>query len=111
MEAIRTIWSFVLLFSLIAFPQLAGILLFFRIKRFAHLLAHLLGFLIPIVLSVGFAWMIFIYRYYQAHPDDHDGGQLFGASIIILSVFCMQIVFGAIAQITLHAKINNCAGK
>ena len=109
METIRTVWSFLLLFGLLTFSQLLGILLFFRIKRYQHHLAHFSGFVIPIILSVAFCWMIFIYRYYRYHPDDRDGGQLLGAFMIIAMAVGAQIVLGVIAQIALHSKLRTCA--
>ena len=111
MEALRTTWSFFLLFSLLAFAQLVGVLVFFRLKRYQHLLAHLSAFSIPVFLVIGFCWMIFIYRYYQAHPDDRDGGQLLGASLIILFGAGLEILLGAVVQVALHARVQTCARK
>jgi len=111
MEAMRTIWSFLLLFSLLAFAQLLGVLLFFRLKRLPHFLAHSLSFVAPILLSIVSEWMIFIYRYYQAHPNDHDGGQLFGASMIMLLSICLQLGVGVVVQVALHSRTGVCAKK
>lgn len=108
MEAVQTIWSFVLLFSLLVFAQLFGVLFFLLLKDRQHFLAHAVGFVVPLVLSIVFLWMILLYRYYQFHPDDRDGGQLFGASLIILFSACLQLVLGTIAQIVLHSKTDLC---
>jgi uncharacterized BrkB/YihY/UPF0761 family membrane protein len=108
MEAIRTIWSFVLLFGLLAFAQLLGVLLFSRVKRYQHFFAHFSGFLIPILLSIGFCWMIFVYRYYHLHPDDRDGGQLLGALGIIALAVGVQTIVGLIAQLVLHSRNTTC---
>ena len=109
MEAARTIWSFSLLFGMLAFAQLLGVLLFFQVKRYQHFLAHFSGFVLPIVLSIAFCWMVYIYRYYRLHPDDRDGGQLLGAFMIILLAVGAQVLIGVIAQFTLHAKVHSCA--
>ena len=111
MEALHTIWSFVLLFSLLAFGQLLGVLLFFVLKGRPHILAHFLSFVAPVLLSILFIWMIFIYRYYQAHPNDHDGGQLFGASMIMLLSICLQLGVGVVVQVALHSRTGVCAKK
>lgn len=111
MEAVQTIWSFVLLFSILAFPQLLGVLLFFLLKGRPHFLAHALGFLTPIVLSVFFVWMIFIYRYYQAHPDERCGGPLLGAFVIMLLSLVLQLALGVITQVALHSRTAVCASR
>ena len=109
MRAVQTIWNFLWLFSVLAFAQLFGFLLFLRLKRHAHFLAHFLGFVAPVLLSLLFLWMILIYRYYQAHPLVPCGGQLFAASLVMLLSGGLQLVFGAIAQIALHSRVDGCA--
>ena len=111
MEAIRTIWSFVVLCGLLAFAQVMGVLFFFAVKRYQHFVAHLSGFVIPILLSVGFCWFIYIYRYYHLHPDDRDGGQLLGAMGVIAVAVTIQIVVGLTAQIGLHSRVVTCGSK
>jgi hypothetical protein len=109
MEAVHTIWSFVLLFSTLAFPQLFGVLLFFILKGRPHFLAHALSFVAPVLLSILFVWMIFIYRYYQAHPDERCGGPLLGALVIMLLSTGLQLGLGAFAQVALHSRTAVCA--
>jgi hypothetical protein len=109
MEAIRTIWSFALLFGALAFTQLLGVLLFFRLRRHQHFLAHFSGFVLPILLSAAFCWMVYIFRYYRLHPDDRDGGQLLGALMIIMLAVGGQVLIGLLTQVTLHAKVHSCS--
>ena len=109
MEVVQTIWGFVLLFSILAFPQLFGVLLFFLLKGRPHFLAHTVSFVSPVLLSILFVWMIYIYRYYQAHPDERCGGPLLGASVIMLLSFVLQLVFGIFAQLALHSRTALCA--
>src|SRR6476660_6501671 len=104
MEALHTIFSFVLLFSVLVFPQLLGVLLFFLLKGRPHFLAHALSFVTPVVLSIVFVWMIFMYRYYQAHPDERCGGPLLGALMIMVVSAGLQLVFSTLAQLALHAR-------
>ena len=108
MEALHTIWSFLLLLALLAFPQLFGVLLFFLLKGRPHFLAHALSFITPILMSIFFSWMIFIYRYYQAHPNERCGGPLLGGLMITLVGACLQLVFGVLAQVTLHSRTAVC---
>lgn len=109
MEALHTIWSFLLLFSMLVFPQLLGVLLFFVLKGRPHFLAHSLSFVAPFLLSIVFIWMIYIYRYYQAHPDERCGGPLLGALGIMLLSVGLQFVFGTLAQLALHSRTAICA--
>ena len=109
METVQTIWSFTLFFGLLLFAQLFGVLLFFVLKGRPHFLAHLLSLSVPVLLSVVFLWMVLLYRYYQAHPNDHDGGQLYGAVLAMLLSGFLQIVFGTLVQIALHRRANLCA--
>ena len=111
MEVVQTIWGFVLLFSILVFPQLFGVLLFFLLKGRPHFLAHTLSFVTPFVLSIFFEWMIYMYRYYQAHPDERCGGPLLGAFMIMLLSLVLQLVFGVFAQLALHSKTALCALK
>ena len=111
MEVVQTIWGFVLLFSILAFPQLFGILLFFLLKGRPHFLAHTLSFVTPVLLSIFFVWMIYMYRYYQAHPDERCGGPLLGAFMIMLLSLVLQLVFGVFAQLALHSRTALCAPK
>src|ERR1041385_3875244 len=108
MEALQTIWSFVLLFSILLFPQLFGVLLFFLLKGRPHFLAHALSFVAPVLLFILFTWMIFIYRYYQAHPDERCGLPLLGGLMFMLVGAGLQLVFGTLAQAALHARTAVC---
>src|ERR1043165_6575266 len=109
MEALQTIWSFLLLGTLVVFPQLFGVLLFFLLKGRPHFLAHAVSFVAPVLLSIFFTWMIFIYRYYEAHPEERCGGPLLGGFLVMLFGGCLQLVFGALAQVMLHSKTAVCA--
>lgn len=107
-EALGIIWSFLLLFSIFAFSLLMGILLSFRLRRF-HFLAHLFGTLLPLVLFIFFSWLIYIYRFYRAHPDEQCGGPLLGALGIIALGTCALAVISPFAQWLLHANRQGCS--
>lgn len=104
MEALNTIWSFVLLFSLILFAHLLGVLVYFKLERFHPWLARVAGVLVSVFSFIGFSWMIFIYRYYKHHPEDHDGGQLLGASLIIITGTVIEIVSGVVGLLLVHQR-------
>ena len=109
METVNTILSFLWLGSMLVFPQLLGVLLFFLLKGRPHLLAHSLSFLVPVVLTIFFTWMIYIYGYYRAHPDERCGLPLLGGLLIVLLSGCLQLLFGAFAQVALHSRTAICA--
>lgn len=108
METLHTIWGFILLGTMLVFPQLLGVLLFFLLKGRPHLLAHALSFITPILVSLFFTWMIFIYQFYQAHPHESCGMPVLGGLVIMLFGGCLQIVFGAYAQVALHWRAAVC---
>ena len=102
-EALGIIWSFLLLFSIFAFSLLMGILLFFRLRRF-HFLAHLASTLLPFVLFIFFSWLVYVYRFYQAHPNERCGGPLLGAlGIITMGTFVLAAI-SPFAQWLLHGS-------
>ena len=110
MEAIRTTWSFLLFFGLLAFPQLLGVLLFFRLKRYQHFLAHASAFIFPMLLFVFLSWLIFIYAYFRRHPGyDPEGGQLMGFMFVVVFGGALQILGGLVAQLALHSRVGTCA--
>ena len=109
-EAIHTIWRFSLFFGLLVFPQLLGVLLFFRLKRYQHFLAHACAFIFPLVLYVFLCWLIFIYAYFQRHPGyDPEGGQLFGFLAVVTFGGALQILGALIAHLLLHGRVGTCA--
>ena len=108
MENLQTIWGFVLLGSVLVFPQLLGVLLFFLLKGRPHFLAHAFSFVAPFLLSIFFVWLIYMYRYYQANPDERCGGPMLGAMMMLLFSGCLQLVMGACAQVALHSRSAIC---
>lgn len=109
-ETLGIIWSFLLLFSIFAFSLLMGILLFFRMRRF-HFRAHLLGTLLPFVIYIFFTWLIYVYGFYRAHPNERCGGPLLGAlGIIALGTFVLLAV-SPFTQWLLHSNVQRCGDR
>ena len=102
MEALWTIWNFLLLFCLLAFPQLLGALVYFKLKPVHRWVGRVAGTLLPVILFIGFSWLIFVYRYYKLHPDDRCGGQLLGASLFVLVGSVLEIGLSGVVQLLLH---------
>ena len=111
MEAIQSTWSFLLLFRLLAFPQLLGVLLLFRLKRHQHFLSHGSAFVVvPLLLFVSLSLLTFIYAYFRQHPGyDPEGGQLMGFLFVVIFGGAVQILAGLVAQLALHSRVDTCA--
>jgi CDP-diglyceride synthetase len=103
------VWALLKLFAFFAFPQLLGILVFFRIRRY-YLLARLAAFLIPIALHVVFGWLFLVVSYYRVHPNERCGGPMLGAIGAILFGLAVHASLGGWVQIFLprrSTKSNN----
>jgi hypothetical protein len=109
MEALSTFWNFLLLGGLIAFPQLLGVLVYFKLRPVHRWLGRVAGTLLPVILFIGFSWMIFVYRYYKLHPDDSCGGQLFGASLLVLVGSAIEIGLSVVVQVLLYRAARRSA--
>lgn len=59
------VWRLLLLFGTFALPQLLGLLLYFRLRRFPEWLAHVVGVLAPATLFFYLAPLFFF-------PDVHE---------------------------------------
>jgi len=110
-EAIQTTWSFLLLFRLLAFPQLLGVLLLFRLKQLSTFSFHGSAFVVvPLLLFVSLSWLMFIYAYFRRHPSyDPEGGQLMGFLFVLMFGGTVQILAGLVAQLALHSRVGTCA--
>ena len=111
MEAIQSTWSFLLLFRLLAFPQLLGVLLLFRLKQLSTFSFHGSAFVVvPLLLFVSLSWLMFIYAYFRQHPGyDPEGGQLMGFLFVLMFGGTVQILAGLVAQLALHSRVGTCA--
>ena len=94
METSRQIWALLSLLSVIAIPQLLGVLLFFRLVRFSRWLAFIFGtlapplvffFLVRLIVSAGF-------RAAEADGPDGCGMAAFAAAIMILMGTAIHLV-------------------
>ena len=110
-EAFKILFSILQLLSLFMFAQLMGVLIFFRLRSLQHYLAHMTGILVPIGVNIVFCWIVFVLRYYRAHPDDRCGGQMLGALGIIVAGTALHLFFASLAQLALHSRVGRCALK
>jgi hypothetical protein len=105
MESIRTIWNLFLFFSMLALPQLLGVLAYFRIRRRQALLAHLAGFLIPPALYFYLSWLFFVYVPRQGQIGEEGCGMAaVAAAFIVILGTGAQIIVSLIAQLLLRLR-------
>jgi putative effector of murein hydrolase LrgA (UPF0299 family) len=106
MESLRTLWNLFQFLSVLIVPQLLGVLAYFRVRRF-HLLAHLVGFLIPPLLFFYLAGVIVISsatREAQARGEEVCGTFTGMMMLAILFGAGLQAAFSLGVQLTLHAR-------
>ena len=98
-------WRFLLLASTFAFPQLLGILLYFRLSRAPRWLAAITGTLAPAVLFVLLA-PILLFADYVKPPLRlrRCGMPAFGAILFLYAGATIQLVLGVFTQLVLFAR-------
>ena len=94
--------SVLYLLSLLAVPQLIGVLAYFRVRRLGDFPAHVLGFCLPPALS--FLVCVAILR--SSMSGDTDGcGMAAAATMVLIFLFtAVQMTLSLIIQIVWHAK-------
>jgi hypothetical protein len=102
MESVRAMWNLFLFLSILTVPQLLGVLVYFRVRRYQRFVAHLVGFLTPPVLFFCHSWLFWLYLPQRAYPDDAYGMAALGAVIVILLGTIGQIAASLIAQLALR---------
>jgi len=106
MDSLHTLWNLFQFFSVLLVPQLLGVLTYFRLKRF-HLLAHLVGFLVPPLLFLYLAGVIVLSsatREAQSRGEEVCGTFAGMMMLAILFGTGLQAAFSLGTQITLHSR-------
>jgi len=104
MEAIQTVWNLLLLFSILAMPQLLGVLIYFRIRRYHEFGAHISGFLLATVSFFYLASLFWVYLPAQTHPNEKCGMPVLGGVFIVLFGTFITIVFSLLIQSVLRHR-------
>ena len=101
MESFLVAWRFLLLASLFVFPQLLGILLYFRLTRAPRWVAAITCTLTPIILFVLLAPMYF----FAGIPENAGCGMpAFGAILILYAGTIIHLGLGLIIQLLLPRR-------
>jgi hypothetical protein len=106
MHTILIIWRLLLAFGFLGIPQLLGVLAYFRVAKYHHFLAHLIGFLIPPILFFYLARVMLVasVQEIQAQGESVCGTYIGMMAIAILLGTGGQMFFSLIAQLTLHGR-------
>ena len=106
METLLIVWRFLLFGSILIFPQLLGILLYFRLRRAPRWIAAIAAALLP---AIVFFWLapIFLFagiREAYARGEGGCGMPAVAAGIIFLALTAIQLFVGVSAQLVLSAR-------
>ena len=106
METLLIVGRFLLFGSILVFPQLLGILLYYRLSRAPRWVAAVAAALLPAII---FFWLAPIFLFagireeYARHPSG-CGMPAVAAGIIFLALTATQLFVGVSAQLVLSAR-------
>ena len=106
METWLIVWRWVLFGGILIFPQLLGILLYYRLSRAPRWIAAIASALLP---AIVFFWLAPIFFFapireaYLRHPSG-CGMPAVAAGIIFLALTAIQLLVGVSAQLVLSAR-------
>jgi hypothetical protein len=102
MESLLIAWRTFLDFCMFAFPQLLGILLYFRLSRVSRWLAVIVAALAPAFI---FFWLTRIFLFAELREvyarGEGCGMPALGAALLLFFGTAIQLVLGVIAQVVL----------
>jgi heme/copper-type cytochrome/quinol oxidase subunit 3 len=106
MESLLIAWRFFLLTSIFAFPQLLGMLLYFRLRRLPRWAASIASALAPGIL---FFWLapILLFsgiREAYARGEVRCGMPAMAALLVLFAGTIIQLVLGVITQVALYQR-------
>ena len=105
MQSLLIAWRFLLLISIFAFPQLLGILLYFRLSRAPRWVAAIAGAIAPAILFVLLAPIFFFAGIREAYANgERCGMPAFGALMLLFAGTIIQLIFGLFTQLILRVS-------
>ena len=107
MEPVVVTFRLVSALSPLTLPLLLGVLVYFRLREYQHSIAHLVGFLVPPILSFYFLRMVVIAdmaRMRAEYGRSTCGMAALAEAIAVLTGIGIQILFSVVAQIVLHGR-------
>ena len=105
MQSFLIAWRFLVLISTFAFPQLLGILLYFRLSRAPRWVAAIAGTIAPAIIFFWLAPLLFFAGLREAYAHgERCGMPVFGAVILLFAGTIIQLVFGVFSQMILRVN-------
>jgi len=108
MQSTLIVWRWLLLICLFVFPQVLGVLLYFRLIRFSRWLSYILAVLAPAALFFFLAPSLFFagLREAQFKGEVTCGMPAVAAGFLILVGTVAQVFVGLIVQLYLFRRSN-----
>ena len=107
METLLIVWRFVLLGSILIFPQLLGILVYFRLSRAPRWLSVIVAALLPAIVFFWLAPNFFFAGIREAYARGEGRGcgmPAMAAAFLFLAGTVGQLLAGVFAQIILSSR-------
>jgi len=105
MQTLLAVWNFVLLAGIIAFPQLVGVLLYYRLTWAPRWVGAIVAALAPAVLFFWLARIILAAGLRKAFPNGMGCGMpVVFAIFVLFAGTAVQLVLGVITQMVLSRR-------
>ena len=105
METLLIVWRFLLLAAILVFPQLLGILLYFRLTRVPRWVAAIAAALAPAVFFFWFTRLLMMVQLRAAYArGERCGMPAVAAGFLLLAGTTIQLFGGILTQVILSAR-------
>ena len=106
MQTVLTLWRLLEMFGMISVPQLLGVLVYFRIRKYQDFLAHFVGFLVPPILFFYLSRVMLIATAQEIQSSEGRVCGTFLGMMVIMILFGtgVQMFVSLIAQLMLHCR-------
>ncbi|HKU73206.1 MAG TPA: hypothetical protein VJR02_04765 [Pyrinomonadaceae bacterium] len=105
MQTLLTVWRFLLLAAILVFPQLLGVLLYYRLRRAPRWLAFIAAALVPAIVFIFLSPIYFFAGVREAYARGEGCGMpAMAATILVFAGTIMELGGGLFAQIVLAKR-------
>ena len=104
MESLLIFWRLLALGSMFVFPQLLGVLLYFRLVHRSRWLAFALGFLVPAVLFLFLAPLFFFAGFPESNRQGGCGLASMAAALIVVAGTAAELIVSVPVQLYLFRR-------